>query len=75
MRKRSLVVAILFYPMLAGCQQEYLRGYAAGMNHSDEIWRQSRRMDDLEERDELFDVKAKLKICEGSLAIYKAGKR
>lgn len=68
--------AILIVPfLLSGCQQEYLRGYAAGMDRGDEFCKQIHRVDDLECHSELVDQLAKNKICEGVLGMYKAGKK
>lgn len=76
MRERPLVALLLLFSFLtAGCQQEYLRGYAAGMDRQDSFCKQVRRIDDLECHSELTDEMAKNKICEGVLAIYKAGKK
>lgn len=70
------LVALVIVPMLlAGCQQEYLRGYAAGLNHQEEFYSQVRRIDSLECHSELIDQMAKNKICEGTLEIYKAARK
>lgn len=60
--------------LLIGCaQQEYMRGYNAGMDRQDEFCKASKKIDDIACQYDLTDLRANLKMCNGILEAYKAG--
>ncbi len=68
-------IAIVFAPFLIGCQQEYLRGYTAGYNRSDDSCKEFKRLDQIICRDDMAELATNLKICQSILASTKAVKK